>query len=612
MLVGATWFIIYFVLGLQFSHNSLLILLGVILLHELGHILAMLIFRYRDMQILSVPLFGWADPAGKRSTKGVAKWKQVIVYLMGPVPGIVIGLAMIVVNKNIQFPLMYEAAAVLVLFNYLHMLPFMSLDGGRIMRLVAMERFPFSKLLFPLASGGLFAAGGYYLGEPVFWALCMIIIASIPFGVRQSAVLRAVHKVMKDQRKKDPNARDFHSLDTNNKLARIFLALKRPRFRKLNFLLKYQLVQALDGIVHQPQKSSGATSLVLLGVYLAALVLTPQAILVTAQQNGQTPELQSTYWGQKAKTDLESRISRAATPQQRFTLLINAADNAMVNGQFSKAAGYLKRAGSTQRHINNDSTLAHLSFSYAGFHLQNNQLDDAVRYQQKAIALYEKKPKAHYFQLAKSYEQLSEIQLKQQQNYDSEASLQKALSFAIKTRKPEQWYMITKLSGRLLDWYYLEERQGDANRLLNSLMSRFKQNETPLKDYVARFVYEEMGWLHAAANDEKAAMDKFDKALALSEKYASQQKNKQSDGRETTKLLLAKAAVYYKEGYNDFSRIQFSNAEDAARESSFVSLEQYIDKYAPKNLSVELKNDYHREAKRWKLITDAYRKTHSS
>jgi tetratricopeptide (TPR) repeat protein len=334
--------------------------------------------------------------------------------------------------------------------------------------------------------------------------------------------------------------------------------------------------------------------------------------LLTAQQNGQALELQSKYWGQKIKNDLESRIARAKSPRQRFALLINAADDAMATGQLSKAADYLKRAESSQRHIKNDNTLAQLSFSYAGFHLLHNQPEDAARYQQKAIALYEKNPKVHYFQLAKSYEQLSQIQLKQQHNYDAEGSLQKALSFAIKTRKPEQWYMITKLSSKLLDWYYLEERQADANQLLNSLMTRFKQKDTPLKDYVARFVYEEMGWLHAAANDEKAAMEKFDKALALSEKYASQLKRKQSDGRETTKLLLAKAAVYYKEGYNDFSKIQFSNAEDAAKESSFASLQQYIDKYAPKDLSVEIKKDYHREAKRWKLITDAYRKTHSS
>lgn len=612
MLVGATWFIIYFVLGLKFSQNSLIILLGVILLHELGHIVAMLIFRYRDIQILSVPLFGWADPAKKQSAKGVAHWKQVVVYLMGPVPGIALGLVMIVVNKNSQFPHLYEAATVMVLFNYLHMLPFMSLDGGRIMRLVAMQQFPSSKLLFPLVSGGLFAAGGYYLGEPVFWALCMIIIASIPFGVRQSALLRAMRKIVKEQRKKDPHARDFYSLDINNKLARVFLALKRPRFRKLNFLLKYQLVQALDGIVHQPSKSNGLTSVLLLSTYLVALVVTPQAILITAQQAGQAPQLQSKYWGQKVKNDLESRISRANSPRQRFTLLTKAADGAMESGQLSKAADYLKRAESPQRHIKDNSTLAQLSFSYAKLHLLQNQPDDAAKYQQKAIALYEIRPKAHYFQLAKSYEQLSRIQLKLEHNYEAEGSLQKALSFAIKTQKPEQWYMITKLSGQLLDWYYLEDRQTDANRLLSSLMNHFKQKDTPLKDYVARFVYEEMGWLHAAANDEKAAMEKFDKALALSEKYAAQLKSKHPDGRETTKLLLAKAAVYYKEGYNDFSKIQFSNAEDAARESSFNSLQQYIDKYAPKDLSIEIKKDYHREAKRWKLITDAYRKTHSS
>ncbi|MGD8641043.1 MAG: hypothetical protein PVG89_10475, partial [Gammaproteobacteria bacterium] len=608
MLVAATWVVVYFILGLSFSLNSLLILLGAVLLHELGHILAMVLFRYRDLQVFCVPLFGWA-----RSTKNsyVAKWKQVIVYLMGPLPGLLLGMGLIIANKTAQFPLLYEAAAVLILINYLHLLPYMSLDGGRIMRLLVMERFPLSKLLFPLVSGAAFAAGAYYLGEPVFWALSMMTVASIPFGMRESAVLRAVRRLMKEQRKKNQSAKDFHSLDSNNKLARVFLALKKPRFRKLNFFMKYNLVKSLDGVVHQPNAGSPAGSLSLFTVYLIALLITPQAVLLTVQQNSQTFQLKSKYLGQLARNDLDSKIARAATSQKRFQLLTQAADEAMTKGDFSKARDYLSRAETSYQQFKENDALAELSRGYAKYYTLNRELDAAVKYQQKAIAVYEKKPSDHYFQLAASYDELSEMLFQQQNRYDSENSLTKALSYAINIDEPDQWYMITKIAGQLLDWYYLEDRQPEAQRLLSSLIDKFDSKQTPVKNYVAGFVYEELGWLHAAANDEKAAMEKFDRALELAQQYTTQLKKARPDRREETKLLLAKAAVYFKEGYNDFSKIQFNNAEELAQEGSFASIKQYIDTYKPDNLPVEVQKNYRREAKRWKLITDAYRHTHS-
>jgi hypothetical protein len=53
--------------------------------------------------------------------------------------------------------------------------------------------------------------------------------------------------------------------------------------------------------------------------------------------------------------------------------------------------------------------------------------------------------------------------------------------------------------------------------------------------------------------------------------------------------------------------MQFSNAETLARENSYPTLQDYIEKHSPKMSTLELKNRHHREISRWKLITDAYR-----
>jgi Flp pilus assembly protein TadB len=48
------------VFGVTWSLDSLLILIGVVLFHELGHVLAMHLCGYRDLQILFIPFLGAA------------------------------------------------------------------------------------------------------------------------------------------------------------------------------------------------------------------------------------------------------------------------------------------------------------------------------------------------------------------------------------------------------------------------------------------------------------------------------------------------------------------------------------------------------------------------
>ena len=66
------------------------------------------------------------------------------------------------------------------------------------------------------------------------------------------------------------------------------------------------------------------------------------------------------------------------------------------------------------------------------------------------------------------------------------------------------------------------------------------------------------------------------------------------------------------EGYNDFSKIQFRNAELIAKENEYASLQQYINENIDAAVPIKSnKNNIHRESQRWKLISDAYSQTHS-
>ncbi len=71
------------------SLGALAVLVGVLLFHELGHFAGMKAFGYRDVRMFFIPFFG-AAVSGKRA--GVAPWKEAVVLLLGPVPGVLRGL----------------------------------------------------------------------------------------------------------------------------------------------------------------------------------------------------------------------------------------------------------------------------------------------------------------------------------------------------------------------------------------------------------------------------------------------------------------------------------------------------------------------------------------
>ena len=73
------------------SSQGLLVLLSVLLLHESGHYLGMRLFGYRDVRMFFIPFFG-AAVSGKRGA--VAPWKEGVVLLLGPLPGIALAFAL--------------------------------------------------------------------------------------------------------------------------------------------------------------------------------------------------------------------------------------------------------------------------------------------------------------------------------------------------------------------------------------------------------------------------------------------------------------------------------------------------------------------------------------
>lgn len=103
-------------------------LLAVVALHEAGHYLAMRAFGYRRTQMLMLPLIGGVA-FGEESRPNA--WHRAIVGLAGPVPGLLIGCALLwAAPPQSGLALL---AWLMVLVNALNLLPFHPLDGGHVL-----------------------------------------------------------------------------------------------------------------------------------------------------------------------------------------------------------------------------------------------------------------------------------------------------------------------------------------------------------------------------------------------------------------------------------------------------------------------------------------------
>ena len=123
------------VFGLQFA----LILLVVIAIHEAGHYLAMRVFGYRNVQMLALPLVGGVTVGHEAHPRATHRaWMS----LMGPLPGIVIGWALLVAALAARDEgWMLHAAWVFLAINYLNVVPVPPLDGGHIVQAMLPARW---------------------------------------------------------------------------------------------------------------------------------------------------------------------------------------------------------------------------------------------------------------------------------------------------------------------------------------------------------------------------------------------------------------------------------------------------------------------------------------
>jgi len=259
------------ILGVGISFLNAFLILGVLLVHEFGHYLAMLIFGYKDRQIFFLP-FG-AATAGKKTD--ASSLQKVIVSLAGPALGLITGTVCVVAWTRTEIEAFWSFGIFSLVLNYINLLPITPLDGGRLFEITLFSRIPFLKTIFAILSTLVIVAAGIFLRD---WILIMFGLLMLT-GLKSKILINSAHSKIKKKIKS-------HDLDMGKEsiVLEIFAFLKHKSFASLSFVKKFSLTKRL--LAELMQKPAKLAEVIISLVLYFALWIIPIVIVYSLYNPG--------------------------------------------------------------------------------------------------------------------------------------------------------------------------------------------------------------------------------------------------------------------------------------------------------------------------------------
>jgi Zn-dependent protease len=168
---------LFFTVGrFTWGWHVVLLILIVVLVHEAGHYAGMKLFGYSDVSMFFIPFFGGAVSGRSADVPG---WKRALVALMGPVPGLALGIGCVLVCRAPELKFLSRLGPAFLLINGFNLLPFYPLDGGHLLNEVVFCRSRYLALGVRVLGGLVLALAGLLAGYWVLIALgCIAVLFS--------------------------------------------------------------------------------------------------------------------------------------------------------------------------------------------------------------------------------------------------------------------------------------------------------------------------------------------------------------------------------------------------------------------------------------------------
>jgi hypothetical protein len=263
-LVGATAVASFVAMSLLWTPLVALLILGVIAFHEAGHAVAMRLIGYRDVHVFFVPLLG-AMTVGTTTTTTVRN--QIGMLLAGPVPGLWLGVVLLLVNQAIgPIGLLRATALAMLLINALNLLPVTPFDGGRALELLTRPESVWRLVIHATSIVGLLALAVLSKDSimtviAIFWA---VLLPQQWLGFR---LRRAVAQAVTDRS-------DYRSV-----VRAALEVMATPRFGKWRSLTRQSMARMLAKQFSQPHATTGDRAVGIAGYVTAWVPLLIAAVL---------------------------------------------------------------------------------------------------------------------------------------------------------------------------------------------------------------------------------------------------------------------------------------------------------------------------------------------
>lgn len=174
--------------GFQWGWRSVVLTAAAIGIHELGHVLAMRVFGYKNVRMLFVPLFGGLATGEPRELDAT---KNALVALAGPACGLAVAAAAGVAALWAGAPAwLVQFAWVSLMLNVFNLLPFVPLDGGQFANDTLFSRWPVLELAFRLLAIVALGVLAWALGAWLLGALAGFMAITTPVVFRRACAIR--------------------------------------------------------------------------------------------------------------------------------------------------------------------------------------------------------------------------------------------------------------------------------------------------------------------------------------------------------------------------------------------------------------------------------------
>jgi hypothetical protein len=249
-------------------------------------------FGWKDLSMFFIPFLG-AVVTGKPSE--VPAWKQAVVLWAGPLPGLLAGVALLVLLGRAPAPAgagaaaWHDVAIIAISVNLFNLLPITPLDGGRLVEIALFSRWPRLRGLFALASVGVFIALAVWAGSPALWA----IIALLAAGLRSQWQLARLQSAWQE------------GLPREQQLAHLFDVMQQ-KLRLAAFTRQWALARAVftHRLMHRPRLWESALTLLL----MAAVWAGPGALAFQSLSFGGGPQRDGRTTAQRSFDELYTRF----------------------------------------------------------------------------------------------------------------------------------------------------------------------------------------------------------------------------------------------------------------------------------------------------------------